>query len=68
MPRKKSATGKPVDDTGTELRAVRLELPAKLHKRLRQAAADREISMAALARLMVEEGLSRRPTKKGGEK
>lgn len=68
MPRKKSARGKPVDETGTELRAVRLELPPGLHKRLRQAAADREISMAALARLMVEEGLSRRPGKRGGGK
>jgi predicted DNA-binding ribbon-helix-helix protein len=64
MPRKKSAKGKPVDDAGTEMRSVRLELTPEFHKRLRQAAADREMSMAALARAMVEESLSRPAVKR----
>ena len=36
--------------TGEILKMVRLELPAELHKRLRVEAAQREMSMSALAR------------------
>ena len=46
--------------TGEVLKTVRLELPADLHKRLRVEAANREVSMAALARVFVEEGLVRK--------
>ena len=49
--------------TGELLKTVRLELPADLHKRLRIEAANREMSMAALARVFVEEGLARKSPK-----
>jgi hypothetical protein len=59
MPRKK-AGGKPVDASGVELRAVRLELPVEAHKALRIEAAKRELSMAQMVRKLVEEFLAKR--------
>jgi len=49
-----------MDAMGTVLKAVRLELPEKVHYALRQAAAKHEMSMASYARLLVEEGLKRK--------
>jgi plasmid stability protein len=53
-------------------KTVRLDLPADIHKRLRIEAAQREISMAQLARVFVEQGLAKTKTKtkntKGGAK
>ncbi len=49
-----------MDATGTVLKAVRLELPEKVHYALRQAAAKNEMSMASYARLLVESGLKRK--------
>ena len=45
---------------------VRVDLSPAVHKELRKAAADEEISMAALARKVVEEYVARRA--KGGGK
>ena len=62
MPRKKSDEGKPVYATGTELKAVRLELTPEIHKKLRIEAAKQDLSMAALVRSLVEayiEGLQK---------
>ncbi len=63
MPRKTSKGGKPVDAVGTELKTVRLELTVADHKRLRVEAAKEGVSMAALARRLVEEFLAKRPKK-----
>jgi hypothetical protein len=64
MPRKKSKGGKPVNAAGTELKAVRLELPVEDHKRLRIEAAKEGVSMASLVRCIVEGYLAKRkPTK-----
>jgi hypothetical protein len=60
MPRKTSKGGKPVDAVGTELKAVRLELPLEDHKRLRIEAAKEGVSMASLVRRLVEDFLSKR--------
>jgi len=59
-----------MDAAGTVLKAVRLELPEKVHYALRQAAAKHEMSMASYARVLVEQGLRARPKKEqeGGEK
>ena len=59
MPRKR-AKGKIVDAAGTVLKAVRLELPERVHYALRQAAAKHEMSMSSYARRLVEEGLKRK--------
>jgi hypothetical protein len=45
---------------------VRVDLSPAVHKELRKAAADEEMSMAALARKLVIEALAKRP--KGGGK
>jgi hypothetical protein len=66
MPRKKNEKGKLMNAAGQELKTVRLDLPADLHKRLRLEAAHREMSMAQVARIAVEELLAKR--KDGGEK
>lgn len=58
MPRKKNE-GKPVDATGSEMKIVRLELTVEQHKRLRLAAARKELSMAALAREVMNEYLDK---------
>ncbi len=65
MPRKRSAEGKPVDVSGVELRAVRVELTPDVHKRLRLAAADEDMSMAALVRRLVEQYLAKPKRGKG---
>jgi plasmid stability protein len=49
-------------------KTVRLDLPADIHKRLRIEAAQREISMAQLARVFVEQGLAKTKNTKGGAK
>jgi hypothetical protein len=59
MPRKRSTEGRPVDATGTALKAVRLELSPEIHKALRIEAAKQDKSMAALVRTWVEENLAR---------
>ena len=51
--------------TEPKLRAVRLELPENVHTLLRLEAAKQDTSLAALARIAVEEYLSRR--KAGGK-
>lgn len=58
MPRGRKE-GKNVNATGVELKIVRLELSADQHKQLRVAAANREISMAALAREIMAEFLKK---------
>ncbi len=60
--------GKIVDETGVELKPVRLELPGNVHYALRQAAAKHEKSMASYARILVERGLGMGPKKAGGTK
>jgi hypothetical protein len=60
---KKRAPEKPiVNATSTEeaLKAVRLELPFRIHRELRIEAARRDTHMSALARIAVEEFLDRR--------
>lgn len=59
MPRKKTE-GKPVNASGTELKAVRLELSTETHKELRIEAAKQDMSMASLVRGLVEDYLSKR--------
>jgi hypothetical protein len=60
MPRKLSKGGKPVNATGTLLKIVRLELPDALHKQFRVEAAKEGVSMASMARRLVEEWMSKR--------
>ena len=60
MPRKTSKEGKPVNAIGTELKAVRLELPLEDHKALRIEAAKEGISMALLVRKLVEQFLAKK--------
>jgi predicted HicB family RNase H-like nuclease len=66
MPRKISTEGRPVDATGTVLKAVRLELSPETHRALRIEAARQDKSMAALVRTWVEENLAK--LKKAGGK
>jgi hypothetical protein len=66
MPRKLSREGRPVDATGTALKAVRLELSPDIHKQLRIEAAKQDMSMSALVRAWVEENLGKL-RKAGGE-
>lgn len=49
--------------TTEKLRAVRLELPEDVHKLLRLEAAKQDTSLAALARIAVEEYLKRKASK-----
>jgi hypothetical protein len=60
MPHKRPAKGKPMNAQGAELRAVRLELDAAIHKALRIEAAKEDMSMAALVRMLVQEYLKRK--------
>jgi hypothetical protein len=60
MPRKTSATGKPTNAAGTELRAVRVELDPKTHNQLRVEAAKQDRSMASMVRMLIEEHLAKR--------
>jgi predicted HicB family RNase H-like nuclease len=65
--RRKPAKGKAkmaATETETKLRAVRLELPESVHSLLRLEAAKQDTSLAALARLAVEEYLTKRKTSK----
>jgi predicted HicB family RNase H-like nuclease len=64
MPRKRSKKGKPVNATGVELKAVRLELPEETHRQLRVRAAEHGMSMASYVRQLVEDHLVK-PTPKG---
>lgn len=66
MPRKTTTEGRPVNATGIELKAVRLELTPEVHKQLRIEAANQDMSMAALVRTWVEENLAK--IKKAGGK
>lgn len=71
MPRRTSPKGKPVNAAGAVLKIVRLELTEDDHTKLRVEAALEGVSMAALARRLVEEHLAKRPAlaskpKKGG--
>jgi hypothetical protein len=63
MPRKISPAGRPTDAAGTELKAVRVELPPKTHNQLRIEAAKQDQSMASLVRTMIEEYLKRKGAK-----
>ncbi len=67
MARKQTTGGKTVPATTTpdQLRAVRLELPLDLHKQFRIEAAKEDTSMAAIARRLVEEWMTKR--KAGGK-
>jgi hypothetical protein len=64
MARKQTTGGKTVPATATpdQVRAVRLELPLDLHKQFRIEAAKEDTSMAAIARRLVEEWMSKRKT------
>jgi plasmid stability protein len=59
MPKKTTRKGTPVNAVGTDVKAVRLELPESEHIALRVAAAKRGQSMAALVREMVQAFLAR---------
>jgi plasmid stability protein len=61
MARKKTTEKPDMQALEEKLRAVRLELPEDTHKLLRLEAAKRDVSLAALARELVEQSL-----KKGG--
>lgn len=50
--------------TPEAIKAVRLELPSDAHKKLRVAAAQRDQSMAALVRGLVEEFLAKEASEK----
>jgi predicted HicB family RNase H-like nuclease len=63
MPRKQSKEGKPMNATGEQLKAVRLELPIETHRQLRMQAAKEEKSMAALVKTLVEDYLKRKAGK-----
>jgi hypothetical protein len=67
MARKQTKGNPAMSPTAAEskLRAVRLELPENVHTLLRLEAAKQDTSLAALARIAVEEYLSRR--KAGGK-
>jgi hypothetical protein len=64
MARKQAGGKTEMNATQEKLRAVRLELPEDVHKLLRLEAAKQDTSLAALARIAVEEYLKR----KGGGK
>jgi predicted HicB family RNase H-like nuclease len=59
MARKKKVE-EDVNSAPEQLRAVRLELPPETHKQLRLEAARQDTSLAALARIAVEEYLAKR--------
>jgi hypothetical protein len=63
MPRKKSPEGGFVDTEGKLLKAVRVELTADDHKRLRVLAANNDMSMGALVRGLIKEHLARKEKK-----
>jgi predicted HicB family RNase H-like nuclease len=51
--------------TETELRAVRLELPPQIHAKLRIEAAKKDVSLASLARSVVEDYVTGRLVRRG---
>jgi hypothetical protein len=59
MARKKTTEKPDMPAVEEKLRMVRLELPEEWHKLLRLEAAKRDVSLAALAREYVEQGLKR---------
>jgi hypothetical protein len=65
--RRAAVAGKKMSTIATErdLKLVRLELPAGVHKQFRVEAAKEGISMAAMARRLVEDWVA---TQKGGGK
>jgi hypothetical protein len=65
MARKKTEKN-PMPATQTEMRFVRLQLPADDHKKLRRLAADNDTNMAVLARQIVQEYIAQH-TKGGGK-
>lgn len=67
MAKKKPPEGQPVRTTAAEevLKAVRLLLPIPLHRELRIEAAKNDTNMSALARIAVEELLTRRRARTG---
>ncbi len=60
MGRKKKPEDKPMEAVANETKFVRLELPIESHRLLRLEAARQEMSMAELARTVVEEYLHRK--------
>jgi hypothetical protein len=60
MARKKVKESKPVIATELEVKSVRLELSPEMHRRFRIEAAKEGQSMAALAKRLVEDWLSKR--------
>jgi hypothetical protein len=52
--------------TQSELRAVRLELPQHLHVKLRVEAAKKDVSLASLARSIVEDYVMGKLVRRGG--
>ncbi len=62
MAGKQTKGSKTVSATSTaeQCRAVRLELPLDLHKQFRIEAAKEDTSMAAIARRLVEDWMSKR--------
>jgi predicted HicB family RNase H-like nuclease len=62
MARKQAERKAEMIATDEKLRAVRLELPEDVHKLLRLEAAKQDTSLAALARIAVEEYLVKRKT------
>jgi hypothetical protein len=53
---------------GETPRTVRLELPVGLNKKLRGEAAQREVSKATVARILVEDGLRTGKSERGSSK
>jgi len=56
----KGAKTVPATETAEQVRAVRLELPLSLHKQFRIECAKEDSTMAAIARRLVEEWMSKR--------
>jgi hypothetical protein len=57
---RKGKGAKDVTATETEAKSIRLELPIDLHKQFRVEAAKEGMSMAAVARRLVEEWMAKR--------
>jgi ParG len=60
MARKKTTETKPMTTVEVEAKSIRLELSPETHQEFRVAAAKEGLSMAAVARRLVEEYLKRK--------
>jgi hypothetical protein len=65
MARKRVQRKEDMPATETALRAVRLELPSNIHAKLRIEAAKKDVSLASLARTIVEDYVTGKSARKG---